>query len=73
MVVYIGTKKGTHQVIDMIIDKPIGDGIITIQKGMSIGEIEALGQRYPVVGRQHGKGTGATPEPAKPSGGMPAL
>jgi hypothetical protein len=73
MVVYIGTKKGTHQVIDMVIDKPIGDGIITIQRGMSIGEIEALGKRYPVLGRKGGKGTAATPEPVKPSGGMPAL
>lgn len=73
MVVYIGTKKGTHQVIDMVIDKPIGDGVVTIQKGMTIGEIEALGKRYPIAGRQHGKGADAAPEPVKPSGGMPAL
>ncbi|HEV7402309.1 MAG TPA: hypothetical protein VGO11_05255 [Chthoniobacteraceae bacterium] len=77
IVAFIGTKKGTHQVIDMIIDRPIGDGIITIQKGMSIGEIEALGQRYPNLGRKGGKGPIPPPdggfmgEPKKPSGGMP--
>jgi len=79
IVAFIGTKKGTHQVIDMIIDKPIADGIISIQKGMTIGEIEALGQRYPNLGRRGGKGLSESPgsavigEPKKPSGGMPAL
>lgn len=75
MVVYIGTKKGTHQVIDMIIDKPISDGIITIQKGMTIGEIEALGKRYPVL-RKGGKPApgfaGGQPEYPKPETKMPA-
>lgn len=74
MVAFIGTKKGTHQVIDMIIDQPISDGIITIQKGMSIGEIEALTQRYPVLGKgRGGKGPAPTPAAKKPSTSMPAL
>lgn len=75
MVAFIGTKKGTHQVIDMIIDKPISDGIIPIQKGMTIGEIEALGKRYPIMGRLGDKpaNTPPAPEPAKPSGGIPSL
>jgi hypothetical protein len=70
MVAFIGTKKGTHQVIDMIIDRPISDGIITIQKGMTIGEIEALGKRYPVLGRRGGKGPATMPEREKPMGGV---
>jgi hypothetical protein len=70
MVAFIGTKKATHQVIDMIIDRPIGDGVITIQKGMSIGEIEALGKRYPILGRRGGKGPAIIPGHEKPSGGL---
>jgi hypothetical protein len=72
MVAFIGTKKGTHQVIDMIIDRPISDGVITIQKGMTIGEIEALGNRFPLLGKRGGMPV-PTPDAARVSGGMPSL
>ena len=64
IVVFVGTKRGTHQVIDMIIDRPISDGIITIQRGLTIMEIKALQDHFPIVG--HGKKVPVA-EPAKPS------
>jgi hypothetical protein len=71
IVVYVGTKKGTHQVIDMIIDRPISDGVITIQKGLTIMEIDALQKRYPILGK---RGKVAVPDVKKPaSTAMPSL
>ncbi len=51
MVAVVGTAKGAHQVIDMIIDKPIRDGIITIPRGLTELEIAALTKEYPVMGQ----------------------
>jgi hypothetical protein len=49
IVAFISTKTGTHQVVDMVIDKPIRDGIIYIPRGLSPGEIDMLKQLYPVM------------------------
>jgi len=51
MVVFVSTKSGTHQVIDMLIDKPISDGIIFIPRGLSQLEVQALAKAYPVMGQ----------------------
>lgn len=51
MVVFVVTKKGVHQVIDMIIDKPVRDGIITIPRGLTELEVAALTKVYPVMGQ----------------------
>lgn len=46
LVAFVGTKKGSHQVIDMLIDKPVSDGMITIQQGLTEGEIEMLRKQF---------------------------
>jgi len=47
MVAFVGTKKGTHQVIDMMIDQRISDGIITIQHGLTTLEMDMLQRQFP--------------------------
>jgi len=51
IVVTMRTKTGSHQVIDMIIDKPILDGIIYIPKGLSPGEVQMLEQNFQIMGQ----------------------
>lgn len=51
MVAFVATAKGVHQVIDMVIDKPINDGIITIPRGMTELEVAALTKEIPVFGQ----------------------
>ena len=46
----VATKRGTHQVTDMIIDRPVTDGIITIMKGLSDLEAAAIRQQFPAMG-----------------------
>jgi len=50
IVIIMATKFGSHQVIDMVIDKPITDGIIYIPKGLSPGELNFLREQYPIMG-----------------------
>jgi hypothetical protein len=50
LVVFVGTKTGTHRVIDMIIDKPVRDGIITIPRGLTEMEIGSLTKEFPAWG-----------------------
>lgn len=52
IVAFLGTKSGTHQVIDMLIDKPIRDGIISIPSGMTELEITAMTKAFPVLGQK---------------------
>ena len=52
LVAFVGTKKGVHQVIDMIIDRPVNDGIITIQRGLTTLEVVALRKQWPVMGER---------------------
>ena len=42
VVAFVGTKTGTHQVVDMVVDKVIRDGIISIPRGLTDLEINAL-------------------------------
>ena len=55
VVAFVGTKAGTHQVIDMQIDKPIRDGIISIPSGLSESEIAVLTHEFPIMGQQKKK------------------
>lgn len=55
VVAFVGTKTGTHQVIDLVIDKVIRDGIITIPRGLTQLEVQALTQEFPVLGQPRGK------------------
>lgn len=50
IVAVVSTKSGTHQVIDMIIDKPITDGIIFVPRGFTELEMQALSQQFPTLG-----------------------
>jgi hypothetical protein len=60
LVGFVGTKKGSHQVTDMIIDKPVRDGIITIPRGLTPAEVAMLKKDYkPALPK------GATPPPKK--------
>lgn len=49
VVAFVSTKTGTHQVIDMQIDKVITDGIITIQHGLTELEVAALQKAFPAI------------------------
>jgi hypothetical protein len=55
IVVTMRTKTGSHQVIDMVIDKPITDGIIYVPTGISPGEMQFLRELYPIMGQPKGK------------------
>ena len=46
MVIFVVTPKGIHQVIDVLIDRKIRDGVITIPRGMTELEITALKKEY---------------------------
>ncbi len=50
LVVVIGTKKGQHQVTDMMIDRPVTDGVITVPKGITEIEIAGMRKQFKVLG-----------------------
>lgn len=52
MVVFVATKHGARQVIDMLIDKPVRDGIITIPRGLTEPEVAALTKEFPLIGQR---------------------
>ena len=49
IVAFVGTAKGVHQVVDMVIDKPVTDGVIAIPRGLTEGEVKALSKEFPVI------------------------
>lgn len=49
---FISTKGGTHQLLDLPIDRPIIDGIIYIPRGITSGEIAMLKKQYPLMQAQ---------------------
>jgi preprotein translocase subunit SecD len=66
LVAYVGTKKGSHQVTDMMIDRPVLDGILVIQQGLTALEAEALKKQFkPVLPKGAAP---STPEPKKKKG-----
>ncbi len=52
IVAFIGTKNGMHQVIDMVIDKPITDGIVAIPRGITDIEMLVLRKQFKVLGEE---------------------
>lgn len=52
IVAFIGGKKKSRQVIDMNIDKPIHDGIISIPSGLTEEEIAVLTKAFPTLGKK---------------------
>ena len=61
LVVFISTKAGPRQVSDLIIDRPVSDGIITIPRGFTAFEIEALKKKFKTVGEKEKPGWGEKP------------
>ncbi len=55
LVVVIGTKKGQHQVTDMMIDRPVTDGVITVPKGITDIEIAVMRKQFKVLGEEKEK------------------
>ena len=50
LVVFITTQAGNHQVVDMIIDRIVTDGIITIPRGISEIEVVLLKKKFKILG-----------------------
>jgi hypothetical protein len=55
LVVFVSTKSGTHQIVELMIDKPINDGVIFVPRGMTLLEIEALQKQFPAKGQKAAK------------------
>ncbi len=55
LVAFVGTKLGAHQVVELLIDKPIRDGIISIPHGLTELQIAAITKEWPVMGQQKRK------------------
>ena len=58
LVGFVSTKGGTHQLLDMVIDRPVSDGILWLPRGLTPGEIELFVKQFRTFGP-------ATPAPAK--------
>jgi len=52
LVAFVGTKGGVHQAVELLIDKPIRDGIISIPNGLTELEIAAITRTWPVLGQK---------------------
>ncbi len=53
---FINTALGSHPVVDMVIDKPITDGIIFIPRGLTQLEIDQLQKDFPTLGKSQKRG-----------------
>lgn len=47
---FLGTKKGSHRMVDMIIDRTVSDGVISVPKGLTDMEIAVLSKQFKVLG-----------------------
>ncbi len=56
LVVFVATKAGQHQVADLLIDRPVTDGIITIPRGLTEFEIVILKKKFKLLGAPEKKG-----------------
>lgn len=63
LVLYVSTKGGQHQVIDMLIDKPVTNGIISIPRGLTELEVNVMKTQFPIIGEEKGKKKKAEPKP----------
>lgn len=59
LVVFVGTKGGQHQVIDMVIDRTVSDGMITIPRGLTALEIAVMQKEFKSIGSEVKGGTPA--------------
>jgi hypothetical protein len=47
---FLGTKKGSHRMVDMVIDRTVSDGVISVPKGLTDMEIAVLSKQFKVLG-----------------------
>lgn len=52
LVAFVSTKKGTHQVVELLVDKVIRDGIISIPNGLTELEIVGLTKAFKIAGQK---------------------
>lgn len=64
LVGFLGTKKGNHRMVDLLIDKPVTDGVISVPHGLTDLEIAVLSKQFKVLGNAE------TPTVKKESKGM---
>ncbi len=50
MVIFVSTKMGNHQVADMIVDRVVTDGIITLPRGLNEMEVFLLKKKFKILG-----------------------
>ena len=55
LVVFVATKHGQHQVMDMLIDRPVTTGMITVPRGFTAIEIAVMKEQFPVIGEEKDK------------------
>ncbi len=55
LVAMLSTKAHSRLVIDMLIDKPIADGIVSIPYGLTELEIAVLSKEFPIIGQKKKK------------------
>jgi|GEM_PF-1838232 len=46
LVVFVATKNGLHQVTDMVIDRPVSDGILMVPSGLSDAEVKVMVEQF---------------------------
>jgi hypothetical protein len=52
LVPIVATKTGNHQIAELLIDRPVRDGIISIPAGLTDLEMAELTKTYPVIGEK---------------------
>jgi hypothetical protein len=63
LVLILSTKLGQHQVIDMLIDRRVTTGVITVPRGFTPAEITVLRKQFKVLGEEKGKKPKSEPQP----------
>ena len=64
LVAFISTKGGSHQVMDLIVDRPVSDGILYLPRGLTPLEIAALRKKFKVLGETGKKEREKKPAPS---------
>ena len=62
LVLFVGTKQGQHQVIDMLIDRPVTNGTFTVPRGLTAIEVAVMKTQFPVLGEEKVKKQKKKPE-----------
>jgi hypothetical protein len=52
LVLFVGTKQGQHQVVDMLIDRPVTSGTFTVPRGLTQLEVAVMKTQFPVMGEE---------------------